>query len=312
MNIENYPVEYISNLLRSRTPQLGEGIRNQIAKKKDWRNGQWKQGNTPGKLAVEGYLYELADRISDETMFQHAPSSEGVRIGREFISIASHDLARSKNARDSDDFPMAVYFLQQGVEKLSSGLSVSVGALEPKLPLQVDHRSPTRILKLLKSDLGGKILDVASFVSEKRYRSKLRDVNRLVNNDPEHRLYRWSTREIRHLLEMQSALNKSALDLTDVENITRKIAVDYFPEFRSLFVQYQIGSEYKNAELVNALYVLGVITFEHESETRYPTNRGGPANYNQNHPLIECFNEMHELASGAYSNAVGFVAKLAG
>ena len=73
---------------------------------------------------------------------------------------------------------------------------------------------------MFKSKLGGKVLDVASFVGTKRYRKELRKVNRLINEESD-KLFAWSNREIKMLIRMNNAVKASNMNLAKAESMDR-------------------------------------------------------------------------------------------
>jgi len=299
--------EQLARLIRERSPAISERVTAFLRTK--WKTTE-RVGYAyvmSGQAKIERYLKEFANSVESNRILDHEVTADSISFAEKYLRIAEVDLQRAMRDFRGEDYPMAVYFLQQGIEKTSTAVALSTGAVPAKIRPFKGHDTPGRFLSMFKTVMGGYLLDVNSFAGQTDYGEKRKAVNVLIYNEGGERLFNWNSFQIDRLLDVINKFRAVNLDVDEAEEATKSILVETIPEAESYIDEFDFTERYRPAEAVTSLYVLGAITYLHENETRYPTERGQPDDYQVGHSLIVHFRKMHTEAKRSHNIVTNFI-----
>jgi hypothetical protein len=186
-----------------------------------------------------------------------------------------------------------LYHLQQAAEKGTNAFCLALGITNPH-KLKSHHRSPVFLLQALNSAYLLNFERLLSNIGGKNYRRVLKQVNKTINGEPEYlaRLPFGSTRGslgIRALFDTLDNLGAGSSTIEDVERKVKEAVAECLPEFQDIALNY--STEGMGLLGVNC-YLLGVLTFPHESYTRYPGGNLEPQDYNNELGIVQAVPQL--------------------
>ena len=188
---------------------------------------------------------------------------------------------------------LTIYHIQQAAEKATKALCLSIGLTTPEL-LGKDHRTPRPLLQALGQDLLRGIRRLLGNIEGKDYRKVLKDVNRLVNNEPKvvaKLPFASSGRQIGidTLLRNFDIFSQKEQVLEGIEHTVVTTLAEHLPEYREMILGYS-RVEFGRAAVM--CYILGVLTFAHENTTRYPGGHLEPEDYKGDLGIVQAIPDL--------------------
>ncbi len=250
------------------------------------------------------------------------------KLAFEYVLCAERDLGASKLLYKEGDYPNAIYHLQQGVEKTAKGNAALKYPLHLQEIKQTFHNSPEIFLRLMRKDFSKDLLTRFQKLLPQLAISKLDNLNDIIDNMKKAKFRKevatistdiidellnicyvminagnadfitnalkdqlglnW-TDELKDLVRTISKNNKEVIDELDKTNITSVVS--------SL-----TGAVSTTLHIEVPLYILSVITFPHESFTRYPDGELTPNDYTMNLGVVSRFDRIWETSTKACEN----------
>ncbi len=222
-------------------------------------------------------------------------TQESLGICEKYLTYAKGDARAAKILNEHVLPALTVYHLQQVVEKATKAFCLLTG-LTTSDRLIKDHRTPQPLLQALEQDLLKGIRSILGSFEGKDYRKILRDVNRLVNNEPQvlAKLPFSSSRQqigIDTLLHNFDIFSQKNLVLEGIENRVVTTLAEHLPEYREVILATSVIAYGRAAVMC---YVLGALTFAHESPTRYPGGYLEPEDYKGDLGIVQAIPHLIE------------------
>ena len=218
---------------------------------------------------------------------------ENVHLAESFVLSANDDLRAAEVLYQYSLPALTVYHLQQAAEKVTKALCLLMG----RTRLAKSHRSPQPILNLLGRFLRiyGKTLQV---LMDTEFSKNLADANRLVNNE-HHSLvgvpFSSSDKElgITNLLSIFDLFSKDEPLMREIEEsiaVAVSLYQPLFPGIAELKPAIAHGLNLGRAAVM--CYILGALTFAHETPTRYPGGQLEPKDYTAELGIVQAIPEL--------------------
>ena len=220
---------------------------------------------------------------------------------RAYYSAGVSDLTAADTLYGAKVYALAVYHLQQTAEKATKSLCLALGRTDKDMLLAA-HRSPQPLLSLLTEEYGRTAMALASTIADKNYRRMLKRAQSFVNSDAagQEQLRRLPFSKNRHgpsitvFVELADNLAKVPDQILDAERRVKDVLIQCLPEYEA-----EIRQSVVSTVAVAALqcYVLGTITFVHESSTRYPGGETQPSDYDGDMGIVQAIPALLERMS---------------
>ncbi|MCH8281462.1 MAG: HEPN domain-containing protein [Chloroflexi bacterium] len=218
---------------------------------------------------------------------------EFLDLCRRYISAAEIDCKDASILYAGAAHSGAVYHLQQAVEKGMKAFCLALGIATPE-SLRNTHRTPQPLLQALKAAYLVNFERLFSNVGGKDYRRLIKQVDVVVNSEQKSlaRLPFTSTRGelgISRLFATLDNISDGRQRLEDTEVQVKEAVAQCLPEYRDAALSYStngigiVGIQY---------YILGALTFPHESYTRYPGKVLEPWDYNKELGIVQAVPEL--------------------
>lgn len=283
--------------------------------KKISRKDILKKGNkiVPKKKLKEGdldrlfnSLIELLEGINKKRI------NKNISLSKDFLEISKNDLRATRILFKNDLFSLAVYHLQQAVEKTTKAYGLSLHIINDQDLSDISHETPRVFVKMIEEKWIQSYIDVLRvfYPSLKAYVKKLENLIEKKSSE----ILRWDEKKIKELLKFSEKF-----ETLDKEE-TRSNVYDVIELFLSLMVEEKkkivnvVKSMFKPEFLVKVtglfteMYLLSIITYPHAIYTRYPDGPLKPKNYTQDTGIVkmvlEICNELEEA-----NNVLEFVLK---
>lgn len=228
----------------------------------------------PQNKEVVDNLPAIFDLLGVQAPF--VPDEKTRKLGVDFLHEATRDVKSCKLLYSKKLYPHAVYHLQQAVEKTIKGYVLVEGYYKAtELKEITTHQSPSVLLKGVLVKTG--IKHLAEKSNDKTLKAKIDDAEATIaNEDKRIEIAKTSQSEIKKLLSQIEDYRK-VTDLIQQETSIKLTQIALGPMPMSLF---------QAISTIVAIMILAIITFPHESYTRYPDGQMVPDNYNQNLGIV--------------------------
>ncbi|WXG43967.1 MAG: HEPN domain-containing protein [Promethearchaeati archaeon SRVP18_Atabeyarchaeia-1] len=253
--------------------------------------------------------------IKDLYDFIRVRSSDELGLIRSLLDLARQDLESAKLLRANSIYNLAVYHVQQSVEKAAKAWALESLFIDKSELRDVGHLSPLAFSKILDKEIGRKLADVTELVfSGTRGPLVLED---LVTSRSS-QFARLPGKEIKRLLDVCTQLSSEVPEVMGkvLPQLTTLLSEVRYPGdeeqsktlriFREKSLQrketdwsYRLIKDMLGGVL---LLLLSVITFPHESYTRYPDLEVKPGEYNESMGIVETFDEVCSVIDKAIND----------
>lgn len=240
-------------------------------------------------LRLRVVLQRLCARSPSESSAPDLGLCEG------YVWSAKEDTRAAELLDKNGHASLSVYHLQQAAEKGMKAFCLA-GGIATGESLKRTHRTPQPLLTALASDYLGDMTSLFSRLANKDYRGTLRRVDRLVNSEP-HALallpFKSSRTQlgIEVLLRTLDAVARSQPLLDDKEEEVKTILAECLPEYKDAIMAFSVG---EGGHAAVQCYILGALTFPHESPTRYPGGFIEPQQYDRNLGIVQAIPSLVE------------------
>jgi len=261
--------------------------------------------------------------LLEEKIYEKSGGKEW-EIAKKLFEYGKTDLLASEILWDRKIYPLAVYLLQQSIEKITKGYFLGIGfiTIEELYPLKttkkqetIGHISPKAFLLALKKKEVRESVDILfrhSGIKQEEVGGP-RDLEKLIKRPI--KLARISEKEINYVLRNFKAKHKIIKRVIGGRNLRFKINL-YKTSILSRIHRIKIskkdkktlkeGLNYlgvdtiKNLELnflLLNMYLLSIITFPHFISTRYPKGKRGlcPEDYTEDLGIVKKFPKILEM-----------------
>jgi hypothetical protein len=238
------------------------------------------------------------------------------KLARAFLECARMDINASKLLYREKDYSNAVYHLQQATEKLAKAYFMLFPSSSYDEIRAIQHTTPRVFLDFMsKSKAKPLIYRLKSLLPSIDFGDldEILDIVKTIKkSQTQVEIARLSNKEIKELLKIpdlilpskgengfEDILRDLGMTVEEIEEVVRKEA-----QSENTYAQALTGPSLKN-KINNAgnhmirlmyyfitLYVLAIITFPHESFTRYPDKEVKPAEYAKGLGIVTEFEEV--------------------
>jgi len=214
--------------------------------------------------------------------------SYSLDVADKYLDAGEADYRAATLLFEHKEFALTVYHIQQAIEKAMKSFCLSIGDVSVE-ELSTTHRTPLPLLKIIEEKPGSEMISVLNSIGNQDYRVTVRQVKRLVNSDQQ-RLANLplnsSARalDIETLIRVADAVFTTHPLLEQKENEVKAVFAEYLPEYKESIVAY---SSVKSGQAAGQCYILGVLTFPHESYTRYPGGFLEPQDYTEGIGIVQ-------------------------
>jgi len=214
--------------------------------------------------------------------------SYSLDVADKYLDAGEADYGATTLLFERKQFALTVYRIQQAIEKAMKSFCLSIGDVSVE-ELSTTHRTPLPLLKIIEEKPGSEMISVLNSIGNRDYRVTVRQVKRLVNSDQQ-RLANLPLNssagalDIETLIRVADAVFATHPLLEQKENEVKAVFAEYLPEYRESIVAY---SSVKSGQAAGQCYILGVLTFPHESYTRYPGGFLEPRDYTERIGIVQ-------------------------
>jgi hypothetical protein len=223
-----------------------------------------------------------------DAMFNHLKESnvrwnaseESRKVGIEFLNEAERDIKSCKLLHCKKIYPHSVYHLQQAIEKGLKGYCLGLGILTLG-EIKGLHHTPFILMKGVLEKTGIKAL-IQELDEESREILMLWE----IEEKAEKRLLiaKWSFKEIIQYLKIIDNYKSISINMVDALINLAKSSSKY--NSNSSFLELTTITD------MCSLYILGTISFPHESFTRYPDSDIKPLDYTKESGIVKATPKM--------------------
>lgn len=209
-------------------------------------------------------------------------------IADKYIGAGEADYRAANLLFQHGELALSVYHIQQAIEKTMKAFCLSIGDVTIK-ELLTTHRTPQPLLKIIEEKPGSEMMSILSSLGNRDYKTAITQVKRLVNSDQQ-RLANLPMNSsprvlgIEGLIRVADALFTTHPLLEQKENEVKTVFAEYLPEYKESINTY---SSVKFGQAAGQCYIFGVLTFPHESYTRYPGGFLEPQDYTQGLGIVQ-------------------------
>ncbi len=238
----------------------------------------------PQNPEVTNNLEAIVELIVSKAPF--TSDDETRKLGYDFFVEAMRDLNSCKHLNSKKFYPHAVYHLQQAVEKTVKGYVLSEGYFKiTEIKDITTHMSPLVLMKAVLERTG--IKKLAEISNDETMKNKIADAETTIANEEKRiEIARLTQGEIKNLL---SQIQKYRITTNLLEQgITANIPIS-----RSFF---------QAISAMATIMILAIITFPHESYTRYPDGKMIPNDYDRRLGIVCEMPKMVRLLEDEINN----------
>ena len=222
-------------------------------------------------------------KFSVKHMMENFPAeilAPDLEMCQKYCSSASDDYLAANILYGNGQNALTVYHLQQAAEKSMKAFSLAVGIATLE-SLKSTHRTPQPLLSILGKYFLRDMTKFLGGLAGKDYRKTLRMVNKMVNSDPlSIGKFPFASNRARlgleTLIKTFDDLSQYTPMLEEREEEVKRVLAECIPNYKSLIMGFS-GTRHGNA--ATQCYLLGIITFAHESPTRYLGGSLEPESY---------------------------------
>ncbi len=214
--------------------------------------------------------------------------SRSLDTADKYLNAGEADYTATKLLFQHKEFALSVYHIQQAIEKAMKAFCLSIGDVTIE-ELSTTHRTPLPLLKMIEEKPGSEMISILDSLGNQDYRATIKQVKRLVNSDQQ-RLAKLPLNSsvralsIEALVRVADAVFTTHPLLEQKENEVKTVFAEYLPEYRESIVGYSLV---KSGQAAGQCYIFGVLTFPHESYTRYPGGFLEPQDYTQEIGIVQ-------------------------
>lgn len=194
-----------------------------------------------------------------------------------FIAEAKKDLEACKILYERGIYSLAVYHLQQSVEKTAKAWVLFYGIVTEEDLKRIGHTTPRAFLEFYESKLGGMALALVE-ISKVNVSTNINGYVDLIQN---------------RSLELVKMDYKGIKILMDtLRNIEKRIDEE-LDKYKSIINFFRVPLEFFEYPLAfTSLWVISSITFPHYEFTRYPGSTIEPSEYGANMGVVKALPEL--------------------
>lgn len=227
-----------------------------------------------------------------------------------YLMAGNLDIPAARILFEAQQFALSVYHIQQAAEKAMKAYCLGIGALTIE-QVRRSHRTPLLILSVIDQWPGSEMATIFSGIANKDYKRCAKEAKRFVNSDPagQQRLAKLPLRSdkrefgIEVFLELCDQLMLKNPFLEQKEDEVKRVLLECLPEYTNSIMSYSL---IKYGQAAGQCYILGTLTFVHESCTRYPGGYVEPQDYTKQLGIVEAAPELIGKIARAF-NLVGDV-----
>ena len=206
---------------------------------------------------------------------------------RKYLAAGEADYRVVNLLFQQGELALSVYHIQQAIEKAMKAFCLSVG--DVTIGELLTHRTPQPLLKIIGERPGSEMISVLNSLGNRDYKTAITQVKKLVNSGQQQlaKLPMKSSARVRGievLIKVADALLTTHPLLEQKEKEVKTIFAEYLPEYKESIVTYSLV---KFGQAAGQCYILGVLTFPHESYTRYPGGFLEPQDYTQEIGIVQ-------------------------
>jgi HEPN domain-containing protein len=220
---------------------------------------------------------------------------ENTKLVEDFLVLARQDLEAAKTLLERRLNNLAVYHVQQSVEKVAKAYALDSFLISKDEAVEDRHLSPMAFLRILYKKIGREYLDLVQDTLPKVSVDVRRE--KVLISVKQDEIVRLSAEEIRKYLASSKQMEESyrgVLKMAFHDPIADAFESDLRDNLRKL------GERTLNARIgalasFAPLFTLSILTFPHESYTRYPESKFKPSEYNNDIGIVQCVGEILQL-----------------
>ena len=253
-----------------------------------WRKFKYENPSSVGESELEQFLNficdneemeEMVEKIIDidnekEDSWPYVPTKQDLKHIQEYFKLAKDDLEVAEILYKKEKYRLAIFHLQQSVEKLEKYFLMRYFRFKPEdLREYVGHKTPIGHLFIIKKFLGVFLKNISKDKDYNFYNFLKAQLNRLENE--EYTIKRKTERLAK------APYNEIMEDLKRIDELRD----DDFDRFNDLFMEIlklknikyinnkKMFEDFKKSLviIVYTLSIIGKYTYPHESLTRYPS-----------------------------------------
>jgi HEPN domain-containing protein len=221
--------------------------------------------------------------------------SSSLAMADKYLAAGEADYRAANLLFQHGGLALSVYHIQQAIEKAMKAFCLSVGDVTIE-ELRTTHRTPQPLLKIIEERPGSEMISVLKSLGNRDYKTAVTQVKKMVNSDQKQlaKLPMKSSARvlgIELLIKVADALLTTHPLLEQKEKEVKTVFAEYLPEYKESIVTYSLV---KFGQAAGQCYIFGVLTFPHESYTRYPGGFLEPRDYTQELGIVQAIPTMIE------------------
>jgi HEPN domain-containing protein len=243
---------------------------------------------------------EVSDNI--EAIFDltakkvHTPDDETCKLGFDFLNEATKDIKSCKLLYSKKLYSQAVYHLQQAVEKCIKGYVLIEGYFKTAEIREITtHLSPLIMMKAVLERTGIKRL--AEISNDTTLKDKIENAEATIANEDE---------RIKIAQATQAEIQKLISHIEEYRKKTNLIKQGVTEGLTSIGFSPMPTPFFQAFSAMMTIMILAIITFPHESYTRYPDGKLTPNDYNKQLGIVCETPKIVRLLEGEIRNLEKF------
>lgn len=213
-------------------------------------------------------------------------------LGNDFLDEAYRDVQSCKLLYSKKIYPHAVYHLQQAIEKAIKGYVLVEGYYEAgELEKIMTHHSPEVLLKAIIERTG--IKDFAEQITDKTLETKISSAKTTIGSEE---------KRIEIAKTDYNEILRSISQIDEYRKNTELIERAVINGFKNIGISPVPGSISKSLLSMVTIMVLAILTFPHESYTRYPDGKMVPKDYRRGLGIVRAVPRLLKLLETEIDN----------
>jgi len=229
---------------------------------------------------------------SISTIIKSPASKKELKLGILFLKESEMDLLRAKRAYSEIDYSDSIYHLQQSAEKLTKAFGLIQGNISNKDLRKINHKTPRAFITMIKNRVG-----LVELVKDLQLGINT-DTNQVefIINSKDKEIALMSVDQIIALLSIGDVIKRTFAS-RKVDDIFKKIITDLASLQGKKIRNHDFSISDYSASFIK-LFLVAVITYPHESFTRYPDRDIKPSQYTDSMGIVKAapqvFDVLHE------------------
>lgn len=204
------------------------------------------------------------------------PDDKTRKLGFDFLNEATRDLNSCRLLYSKKVYAHAVYHLQQAVEKSIKGYVLSEGYFKiTELKEITTHLSPLVMMKAVLERTG--IKKLAEISNDPTLINKIENAEATIANEDK-------CIEIAQI--SQAGIKKLFSQIEEYQKTTNLIRQGITEGFINIGLSPMLTSFFQTISAMTTIMILAIITFPHESYTRYPDGKITPNDYDKQFGIV--------------------------